>query len=160
MNASPPAADLRARVDRGEDAQVVAFRLGGALHGCDIQLVDEVLARPVIHPLPDVPEDLLGVMLVRGELLPVVDVAPALGLSLGAPGAVLVVGIGERRLGVAAEGAAEVVDVPADALRPAPHAGGDRDAYVVGVARVRAGLVTLIDLAEALRERTILHTGD
>lgn len=160
MNASAAAPDLRARIARGDGAQVVAFRLGGALHGCDIQLVEEVLARPAIHPLPDLPEDLLGVMLLRGELLPVVDVAPALGLGLGAPGAVLVVGVGEWRLGVAAEGAAEVVEVPAEALRPAPHAGGDRDAYVVGVARVEAGLVTLIDLAEALRERTILHTGD
>ena len=153
-------AGLRARVSRGEGAQVVAFRLGGELHGCDIGLVDEVVVRLDVHPLPDVPPDVLGVAFLRGEMLPVVDAAPALGLALGERGAVVVVALDGRRLGVAVEGAAEVVDVPPEALRPAPHRAGDRDAHVLGVARVSAGLVTLIDLADALRERTLLHSGD
>ena len=53
-----------------------------------------------------------------------------------------------------------LLDVAADAMRPAPHTGGDRDAYVVGVARMGAGLVTLIDLAEILRERTTLDNAE
>lgn len=162
-DAHAPAAglDFRALLDRGEGARAVAFRLGGELHGCDIRLVEEVVTRRAVHPLPDVPAHLLGVLLLRGEMVPVLDVAPALGLTLraGTP-SILVIGMGDARLGVAAEAVHEVLDVPADALRPAPHTGGDRDAYVLGVARLEIGLVNLIDLAEILRERTTLDSGD
>jgi purine-binding chemotaxis protein CheW len=161
MSAALDALDFRALLARGEGAQAVAFRLGGELHGCDIRLVEEVVTKRQVHPLPDVPPHILGVLLLRGEMVPVMDVAPALGLSLaeGKAAAILVVGIGEARVGVAAEAVHEVLEVPADAIRPAPHTGGDRDAHVVGVARLPAGLVTLIDLAEILRERTTLDTG-
>lgn len=154
-------AEFRDLLALGEGAQVVAFRLGGELHGCDIRLVDEVVTRQRIHPLPDVPAHLLGVMLLRGEMLPVVDVSAAVGLPLtaGQP-PVLVAGVGDARIGVAVDEVFEVLDVPAESLRPAPFTGGDRDAYVLAVARVPAGLVTLIDLAEILRERTTLNTGE
>lgn len=160
--ANPAMLDFRALLDRGEGAQAVAFRLGGELYGCDIRLVEEVVTRRQIHPLPDVPSHLLGVLLLRGEMVPVMDVAPALGLALAVEKqpAIIVVGIGEARLGVAAETVSDVLDVPPEAVRPAPHTGGDRDAYVVGVARLEVGLVTLIDLAEILRERTTLDPGE
>lgn len=163
-NAPVSAPDLGfvALLERGEGAQAVAFRLGGELHGCDIRLVEEVVTKRRIHPLPDVPPHLLGMLLLRGEMVPVMDVAPALGLALqgGKAPAILVIGMGEARIGVAAEAVHEVLDVPADSIRPAPHTGGDRDAYVLGVARLEIGLVNLIDLAEILRERTTLDSGD
>lgn len=165
-DASAPAAhpelDFRALLERGEGAQAVAFRLGGELHGCDIRLVEEVVTKRQIHPLPDVPPHLLGMLLLRGEMVPVMDIAPALGLALAAGKApsILVIGIGDARIGVAAEAVHEVLEVPGDAIRPAPHTGGDRDAYVLGVARLEIGLVNLIDLAEILRERTTLDSGD
>lgn len=162
-DAGAPAAapDFRALLEGGAGAQAVAFRLGGELHGCDIRLVEEVVTKRAVHPLPDVPGHVLGMLLLRGEMVPVLDVAAALGLARG-PGApsILVIGMGDARIGVAAESVHEVLDVPSDAIRPAPHTGGDRDAYVVGVARLEIGLVNLIDLAEILRERTTLDRGN
>jgi purine-binding chemotaxis protein CheW len=160
--ASAPELDFRALLDRGEGAQAVAFRLGGELHGCDIRLVEEVVTKRQIHPLPDVPPHLLGMLLLRGEMVPVMDVASALGLELleGRAPSILVVGMGDARVGVATDSVHEVLEVPADSIRPAPHTGADRDAYVVGVARLGIGLVNLIDLAEILRERTTLDSGD
>jgi purine-binding chemotaxis protein CheW len=155
-------ADFRVLLEREGSAQVVAFHLGGELHGCDIRLVEEVVVKREVHPLPDMPAHLLGVLLLRGEMVPVMDVAPALGLALRSRAApsILVVGMGEGRIGVAAEAVHEVLEVPADTLRPAPYTGGDRDAYVVAVARLAPGLVNLIDLAEILRERTTLDSGE
>ncbi|MBB4638531.1 chemotaxis protein CheW [Longimicrobium terrae] len=161
MSAAETVLDFRGWLARGEGAQVVVFRLGGELHGCDIRLVEEVVTKQRIHPLPDVPAHLLGMMLLRGEMVPVVDVSAALALPLTAEQPpVLVAGLGEARIGVAVDAVFEVLDIPAESLRPAPYTGGDRDAYVVAVARMPAGLVTLIDLAEILRERTTLETGE
>ena len=136
-----------------DEAQVIAFQLGGELHACDIHLVEEVVTKRRIHRLPDMPPHLLGMLRLRGELVPVLDVAPLLDLALAAEQPViLVVGVGDARLGVAVDGAQDVVALtPAD-YRPPPHTGGDRDQFVVGVARVGGKLVSLIDLAEMLRE--------
>jgi purine-binding chemotaxis protein CheW len=158
---TPPRAQagFRGRLERGEAVQVVAFHLGGEMHACDVALVEEALTRQRIHPLPDMPPEMLGVVLLRGDLVPVLDVAPALGLTRGAEDrcAVLVLGVDEVRVGVAADGLDEVRDVAPESLRHTPYTGGARDQYVLAVARLEAGLVNLIDLAELLRERATLH---
>ena len=150
----------RAAADEG--VQVIAFQLGGELQGCDILLVQEVVTKLSIHALPDMPEHLLGVVRLRGELVPVVDVAPLLGLSLQrerAP-AVLVTEVEGGRVGVAAEVVHEVMEVPPGAFRPAPVSAADRGGYLVGVARVGTRLVNLIDLAQILRDQATLSPGE
>jgi len=139
-----------------DEAQVIAFHLGGELHACDIQLVEEVVTRRRVHRLPDMPPRLMGMLRLRGELVPVLDVAPLLDLELRAEQpAILVVGMGDARLGVAVDAAQDVVALtPAD-YRPAPLTGGDRDQFVVGVARLDGKLVSLVDLAEMLREASL-----
>lgn len=153
MSAAGAFRPFRERVAEDE-AQVIAFRIGGELHACDIQLVEEVVTKRRVHPLPDMPPRLLGMLRLRGELVPVLDVAPLLELRLQADTpAILVVAVGDARLGVAVDATHDVVSLrPAD-YRPAPHGGGDRDRYVAGVARVNGALVNLVDLAEMLREQ-------
>jgi purine-binding chemotaxis protein CheW len=137
-----------------DEAQVIAFHLGGELHACDIQMVEEVVTKRRVHRLPDMPPRLLGMLRLRGELVPVVDVAPLLELELRAETpTILVVEVGDARLGVAVDATHDVVSLsPAD-YRPAPHSGGERDRYVAGVARIDGTLVNLVDLAEMLREQ-------
>jgi purine-binding chemotaxis protein CheW len=148
--------------DGGEPVQVVSFRIGGELYGCDILLVEEVVTRRKVHPLPDMPHRLLGVLRLRDELIPVLDVAPLLDLAL-APAelrAVMVVGTDEARIGIAADAVLEVVTLPPGAALPAPVSGAERDQYVAGVARLNGGLLNLIDLAEILRAHTTLTPGN
>jgi len=135
-------------------AQVIAFRIGGELHACDVRLVEEVVTKRRVHRLPDMPARLLGVLRLRGDLVPVVDVAPLLDLALTAEQpAVVIAAVGDVRVGVAVDAAHEVVTLsPAD-YRPAPLTGGDRDQFVVGVARIDGTLVNLLDLAEMIREQ-------
>jgi len=138
-----------------DEAQVIAFQIGGELHACDIQVVEEVVTKRRVHRLPDMPPRLLGMLRLRGDLVPVLDVAPLLELELKSETpAILVVAVGDTRLGVAVDATHDVVSLsPAD-YRPAPHSGGERDQYVAGVARINGALVNLIDLAEMLREQT------
>jgi purine-binding chemotaxis protein CheW len=117
-------------------------------------MVEEVVTKRRVHRLPDMPPRLLGMLRLRGELVPVVDVAPLLELELRAETpTILVVEVGDARLGVAVDATHDVVSLsPAD-YRPAPHSGGERDRYVAGVARIDGTLVNLVDLAEMLREQ-------
>ena len=155
MSSAEPFRPFRERVAEDE-AQVIAFRIGGELHACDVQLVEEVVTRRRVHRLPDMPARLLGVLRLRGELVLVVDVAPLLDLALTAEQpAILLAAVGDVRVGVAVDAAHEVVALnPAD-YRPAPLTGGERDQFIVGVARIDGTLVNLLDLGEMLREQPV-----
>lgn len=137
-----------------DEAQVIAFRIGGEMHACDVQLVEEIVTKRQVHRLPDMPPRLLGMLRLRGELVPVVDVAPLLDLRLTAEQpAILVASVGDVRVGVAVDAAEEVVTLTPAEYRAAPLTGAERDQFVVGVARIDGALVSLLDLAEMLREQ-------
>ncbi|HEV2146138.1 MAG TPA: chemotaxis protein CheW [Longimicrobiaceae bacterium] len=140
----------------------VVFRLGSELHACDVRLVEEVVNGARVHPLPDVPRPLLGVIRLRGALVPVLDVAPGLGVRLEETETpdVLVLDAGDRRVGVAVDEAREVAAFPASTVRPAPPRGAEREEHVLGVARAGDALVTLLDLAAVLEHFTSLTTRE
>jgi len=137
--------------------QVVVFRVGPELHACDVLLVEEVVSDTRVHPLPDLPAEVLGVIRLRGALVPVLDVAPALGLRLeaGRTPAVLVVEAPRGRLGIAVDEVRDVASIPLSAIQPAPGRAGEQDEQVLGVARVGEALVTLLDLPGILRNFTL-----
>lgn len=143
----------------GDAVRVVVFRLGGELYACDVLRVEEVVVGERIHPLPDVPPPFIGVLRLRGALVPVLDVAPALGHRLRSEEpAVLVVEAEAGRLGIAVDEAREVAALPASALRDAP--GAEQDEEVTGVARVGEDLVTLLDLGAVLGEKLTQTTRE
>ncbi|HEX7240797.1 MAG TPA: chemotaxis protein CheW [Longimicrobiaceae bacterium] len=137
--------------------RLVVFRVGAELHACDVLLVEEVVTGARVHPLPDVPRPLMGVIRLRGSLVPVLDLAPVLGLRLEetATPAVLILDAGASRIGVAADEVREVASVPAASLRPAPARGGEPEEHVVGVARAGGELLTVLDLAKLLENFTL-----
>lgn len=140
----------------------VVFRIGRELHACDVRLVEEVVTGQRVYPLPDVPRPLLGVVRLRGALVPVLDLAPGMGLRLEetATPDVLVLDAGERRIGVAVDEAREVTAFPASAVRPAPSRGAEQEENVLGVARAGDALVTILDLAAVLENFTSLSTRE
>ena len=153
---------FRARIAAELPVQVIAFAIGGELHACDVLLVEEVVTNQPVHRLPDMPARLMGVLRLRGELIPVIDVAPLLDLSLDTARrpAVMVVDAGGARVGVAAEQVQDVLTVPASAYRPAPVTVAGHEGHTAAVAQVGPRLINLVDLAELLREHTKLSLGE
>ena len=64
----------------GETAhELLTFRLAGQLHALPIREVREVAKLPALTRLPRLPPHVLGLMSLRGDLLPVVDAAQVFG---------------------------------------------------------------------------------
>lgn len=61
-----------------ETCRVVSFDVGPGLYGVDVDRVREVLKMPWVSRLPRTPDFLLGVVNVRGRILPVLDLRPLL----------------------------------------------------------------------------------
>lgn len=123
--------------------RLVTFTIAGEVHALPVAAVEEVVVDRRIHRLPDMPAAMLGMLPLRGSLIPVLDAAAWLGLqpvSAGPP-AVLILERGRRRIGLAADAVLQVVRVPEDRL---PHTAA-MERLVMGIVRTDGGLITLLD---------------
>lgn len=102
--------------ERPEVLTVLAFQVGGERYAVPIERVDHVLESRGLCPLPGAPRHVLGALLSRARVVPVLDLRQLLGLEGGGMSdlaKVIVVEVGEEAFGLAAE----VVDGRQELLR-------------------------------------------
>lgn len=106
--------------------QVVVFRLGSDRYAVEMSRVREIIRfeapRSVASPDPAV----IGVISLRGQLIPVHDLTASLGLRSVArdQAEVVIVETPEGAAGIVVDDVDEVLTLPADAVRPAPPMSG------------------------------------
>ncbi len=114
-----------ARVEPGrEGIPVLAFSVGGERYAVDLTEVSQVLDGKGLWPLPGAPRWLLGAMLARSRVIPVLDLRRLLGLEGGGLvdlGRVVVLEEQGDAFGIAVESVEGRVDVPSEGLTPAAN---------------------------------------
>ena len=140
----------------GETRRLLVFHLGGDEFGLPIEVVDEVAPAPAqITRVPKTPKFLEGVINLRGEVLPVVDQRRRFDMPPSADPAarrLVVVRTERHRAGLIVDSVSEVLQIPAEAIEPAPDLTGEAVRLVQGVINLdQAGrLILLLDPAELL----------
>lgn len=105
----------------GSQREVVRFRAAGQTYALESRFILEVMRAPELTPLPGSPPLLRGLTLLRGEVLPVVELAPLFGRPAAhASGPVLVVGTTRPELGLRTDEVSEVAVLTGTELLPAP----------------------------------------
>jgi purine-binding chemotaxis protein CheW len=102
--------------------ELCAFRVGAEEYVIDLRRIREILQPLPIVPVPRAPEFVDGVMNLRGEVIPVVDVRKRLGLAprAGARAKVLVVNVAGRVIALVVDAVTEVVRIPRSGIGPPP----------------------------------------
>lgn len=103
--------------------QLCTFRIGGEDYAIDIMRVREIIHPLPITPVPRAPAFVEGVVRLRGEVIPVLDVRRRLGVPpapLSRKGRFLVVNVAGRRIGLVVDEVCEVLRMPRSDIRPAP----------------------------------------
>jgi purine-binding chemotaxis protein CheW len=150
--AAAPESERREGLER-----YAVIRLGGELFGLGLAAVREFAHLRGVVPVPCCPPHVVGDMNLRGDILTVIDLRPALGMPLeDEPGEVAVVEAGGVRAGIRA---AEIVDVialaPADiAPLPAAATRAGRD-YCKGTAALHGRAVSLLEVERILAARAL-----
>jgi purine-binding chemotaxis protein CheW len=107
-------------------AQLCAFRVGGEDYAIDIMRVREIIHPLPITPVPRAPVFVEGVVRLRGDVIPVLDVRKRLALPT-APATrksrFLVVNVAGRRIALVVDEVREVLRLPRSEIRPAPSLG-------------------------------------
>ncbi|BDG06934.1 chemotaxis protein CheW [Anaeromyxobacter paludicola] len=137
--------------------EYLAFRLGGEEYAFAIDFIREILKAPPITEVPRAPAHVLGVITVRGDVIPVFDPRRRLGLA-PAPaegrgqGRVIICDAGEGPCGLLVDAVAQVVRLPPSAIEQKPQGiVGSSAEYIAGIGRERDRLYILLDLAAVLR---------
>lgn len=134
--------------------RLVTFQTDGRAFGIDVAAVREIRGWQQTTPLPNTAQHVLGVINLRGTIVPVVDLRRRLGLGaseLTRASVVIVVDIDDRQIGILADAVSDIVDVTEDEIQPAPNLDGhdhDPEAKVVKTLMVKGGsVVSLLELA-------------
>jgi purine-binding chemotaxis protein CheW len=147
--APAPAAEVETR------REYLTFLLGGEEYAVEIARVREVLKVPAITEVPRAPGHVLGVVMVRGEVVAVFDPRRRLGLPaapvLGRAGRVLVCDAGDGVVGLLVDAVSQVVRLRPSDIEPRPQGiGGAAAEYIAGIGRDRGRMVILLDLGAVL----------
>lgn len=159
---------MRARTTLDPQAKEVAgqyltFELGGEHFGIAILRVQEIRGWSAVTPIPKTPDDIQGVLNLRGTVVPIIDLRRRLGLPGGDPGPTTVIvvanvlaGDNERPVGLVVDAVSDVRDVGAEELRAAPDFGGSVDVrYLSGMAALGERMLLLLDIDRLLEGATI-----
>ena len=150
-----------------EDRRFLSFDLGGEAYAASIMDVREILKVVTPTEVPRAPREVLGVLSKRGVVMPVIDLAAVLGLrapdrTLSRDQRVLVVGDGQRVLGLRVDRVHQVVRLPARALEDVPASLGNKGAHMLlGLGRARTDasdegrLLILLDI-----DAVLAHVAD
>ena len=134
--------------------QVLTFVLGNETYGVDILRVQEIRGFTAVTKIPHAPSHVLGVLNLRGSIVPIVDLRMRFDLDRADYNAVTVIIVlsiqsanGRRDFGVVVDGVSDVVDVPQADVRPAPEMGStSATEYILGLVPVAERMVVLLDI--------------
>ena len=135
-------------------AQYLTFVCAGEEYGVAILCVQEIKGWDGVTRVPYTPAYLLGVMNLRGVIVPVIDLRTRFGVAQRAPdGSTVVIVVrvrtdhGEKTAGIVVDAVSEVYSVTPGSIKPTPDLGAVADAACVrGLASVDDKMVMLLDI--------------
>jgi purine-binding chemotaxis protein CheW len=140
----------------GELNQLISFIVGDEEYGLDILRVKEVIRIREITRLPKAPSFVKGIINLRGDVIPIIDLRDKFGLehkSYTATTRVIVVDVEDKLVGMVVDAASQVVRVPADQIEPPPPiVGGLSAEYIRGVGKLDERLVILLNIDKILTQ--------
>ena len=136
-------------------------------YGIAVLKVREIIRLQKVTPVPQMPDFLKGVINLRGRIIPVIDLRVKFGLEARTAerNCIVVVQVArasgaELVLGLVVDAVEEVVNFSAGDIAPPPHFGtAVKPEYLLGMAKVRDRVKTLLDVDRALTAETMESLG-
>jgi len=136
-----------------ENLKIVAFKIGEEEYGLDINDVQSIERIQSITRVPNAPEYVKGVMNLRGNVTPIIDLRTKLKLELAeytANTRIIITQFEGIELGMIVDQTSDVIDVSTEAIEAPASAGFDYD-YLGGIAKIDGRLILLLKLAELIQ---------
>jgi len=145
--------------------QFLTFRIGSENYGLELSQTREIIEYSGITEVPLMPKFLRGVINLRGEVVPVIDLAVRLGRSsieVQRRTCIIVVELNNNDqhhvLGLLADAVSEVIEMDDENIEDAPSFGANiRAEFIQGIAKQGEEFVVLLDANNTLSIRELAH---
>ena len=107
------------------------FTADSLLFGCSAEYVVEIITNHAITVLPLVPSYIRGVINVRGQILPIVDIRLLLGHAPAADNCIMILNIDGTMVGILVDTVQKMLDIETSSILPAPDR--NEQAFVSGM---------------------------
>ncbi len=141
-----------------EEIRVCLFSMGEDLYAIPVELLTEIIISQKIFPVPTTPLHVLGVINLRGNIVPIVDIRAALSLPRqSTPGQIAIIRYGAVMLGIVVDNVSEVVSVPVSSVldippESGPQAGKGRSRFLKSIIQREGGVAALLDVEKIFEE--------
>ena len=134
----------------------LSFLLGKESYGIEIRHVTEIIVMQEITNVPDLPESIIGVVNLRGNVISVMDMRKRFHLESRDHDdrtCIIVVDIKDLAVGLVVDTVNEVLNIPEDQVDPAPKThSGIKSNYIMGMGKVGKQVKILLDIEKILLE--------
>jgi len=155
MTAEATIADFTSAMDEDSmEGMYLTFDLASEGYGIEIRHVIEIIGIQPITAVPDLPDHVIGVLNLRGKVIPIIDVRRRFGLphrDHDDRTCIVVVNVNDNSVGLVVDKVSEVITIPTTEIEPPPATGRTRKNYIAGMGKIGQQVKILLDI-EALLE--------
>ena len=134
----------------GSRLEVVTFKLGEEEYGIDIQKVQELRGYDTVTRIANAPAFIKGVINLRGNIVPIVDMRIKFNLehvNYDAFTVVIILNVAKRVVGMVVDSVSDVITLSAEQIKPAPEMGSVLDTdYLIGLGTLDERMLILVDI--------------
>lgn len=153
---------IEAMTEANEDTlknMYLTFRLGNEDYGIEIRYVTEIVGMQKITEVPDMPGFMKGVVNLRGQVIPVLDMRLRFNMeprSYDERTCIVVVNINTTQVGLVVDTVNEVRNINDEQISPPPRtAGADSAQYIQGMGKVGEEVIILLEGQRLLFEQEL-----
>ncbi len=151
-------AEVAQHAPEEEEVRICLFSIGGDLYAVTVDILAEIIIPQKVFPVPTTPAFVLGVISLRGNIVPIVDIRPALSLpATSGAGQVAIIRHNQYTIGIIVDAVSEVVSVPVSRILPLPAevsvqdpGSRSRNRYLQAVVQRPSGVAALLHIDRLL----------
>ena len=142
------------KVDVENSINLVTFKLGNNEYAIDIMQAKEIIKMEKITLIPNAPDYVEGVINLRGNIIPIVDLKKRFNLEENdgeKNTGIIIVKIDDVDMGIIIDAISKVVSIATSNIQPPPPMlSGIGQKYIKGVAKLEDKLLVVLDLEKLI----------
>lgn len=144
----------------GEADKFLLFDLGEEAYGIQISHIIQIVEMQPITRIPDMPEYVKGIINIRGQIIPTIDLRSRFHLSekeADKKTCIVIIALESNSMGLIVDTVSEVKSIPQDDISAAPQVKNlaVNEKYIMGLAKVDDEVKILLDINKLFSEQDV-----
>ena len=158
MSETAAVAEQIRQASQSAEGKYLSFALGNEEYGLEILKVREIIGYIDVTAVPKTPEHVRGVINLRGQVIPVIDLRVKFGMEKIATDdetciIVVEIHLDDRQVntGIVVDRVQEVLDIASEQIEEAPRFGTSVDtSFILGMGKIGSSVKILLDIDAVL----------